>query len=55
MLEKNSMKLDPTSDIDFVDQNSRYMDLLYKDNPIIFDNWAIWIKENLKSILFEPN
>jgi hypothetical protein len=55
MLEKNSMKLDPTSNIDFVDQNSRYMDLLYKDNPIIFDNWAIWIKENLKSILSKYN
>ena len=26
------MKFDPTSNIDFVDQNSRYMDLLYKDN-----------------------
>ena len=45
------MKLDTTSNIDFVDQSSRYMDLLYTDNPIIFDNWAIWIKKNLKNLL----
>lgn len=45
------MKLNFDSEIDFVDQHSRYMDILYKDNPKVFDNWAEWIKLNLKNIL----
>jgi hypothetical protein len=49
------MKLDKTNNVDFVDQNSRYMDLLYEDNPVIFNNWAIWINEKLKDVLSEYN
>lgn len=47
------MKLDFSSKKDFVDQNTRYMDLLYDQEPEIFDKWAEWIKTYLKSILSE--
>jgi hypothetical protein len=43
--------LDYNSDIDFVDQDIRYMDLLYYDDTRLFENWFIWIKENLYNIL----
>ena len=49
------MKLNTTNNIDFVDQHPRYMDLLYKETPVIFDKWAIWIKTNVELILSEYN
>jgi len=45
------MKLDTNSNIDFVDQSTRYMDFLYKEESLIFDKWALWIKENLETTL----
>ena len=45
------MALDFNSDVDFVDQNTHYMDELYALDKNRFDNWHIWCIENLETTL----
>lgn len=47
------MSLDLNSGVDFIDQDIRYMDQLYADNPILFDHWQFWFEANLETILNE--
>ena len=45
------MPLDFDSEVDFVDQNVRYMDELYSLEGTRFDAWRDWIRANLEDAL----
>ena len=45
------MALDFNSNVDFVDQNIRYMDELYALDSVRFDNWRDWCNANLATAI----
>jgi hypothetical protein len=47
------MPLNFDSDVDFVDQDVRYMDILYAETPTGLDRWRNWFQSNLPAILAE--